>query len=82
LDRTHAPSAFESVSLPLNVLAAGTHSLTLGIHTTNASSGIFSASFDDVSISTEAVVPEPSALAFLLSCGSAICFMRRRDELR
>ena len=63
LDRKFAPTAFEQRSFALNGLSAGTHLLSLGIFTTNASSGRFSASFDNVVISTTSTtIPEPSAL--------------------
>jgi len=65
LDRQLAPLAFEARSFALPGLAAGAHTLTLGIHTTNASSGRFSASFDDVVISTTAPVPEPATWALM-----------------
>jgi len=62
LDRKFAPNTFEARSFDLTGLSAGNHTLTLGIYTTNASSGNFNASFDDVTISTTSAVPVPAAL--------------------
>lgn len=67
LTTTHAPDAFEPRSFLLPNLSAGEHTLTLGMHTTGASSGRFQATFDDVSITTLAPVPEPASIALLLA---------------
>ncbi len=67
LTRTFAPNTFEQRSFILAGLSAGNHTLTLGMHTTGASSGRFQATFDDVSISTLAPVPEPASVALLLA---------------
>ena len=49
--------------IDLDGLAAGAHTITLGFHTTNASSGGFTATFDNVEITTqESVVPVPGAV--------------------
>ena len=49
--------------IDLDGLAAGAHTITLGFHTTGASSGGFTATFDNVEISTqESVVPVPGAI--------------------
>jgi hypothetical protein len=61
LDRKSAPTSFESRLFSLPGLAAGSHTLGLGIHTDVAIAGRFNASFDDVVISTTALVPEPAA---------------------
>ena len=79
LARTFAPTAFEARSFTLTGLAAGTHTLTLGMHTTNASSGRFNASFDDVRISTTAPIPEPGTWALMLGgLGLLTATARRR----
>lgn len=79
LDRKFQPDSFEARSFVLTNLAPGTHTLTLGMHTTNASSGRFNASFDDVVISTTAPVPEPGTVAmFLAGLGLLTLAARRR----
>ncbi len=79
LGRKSMPDAFESRSFALTGLAAGEHTLTLGIHTTNASSGRFSASFDDVVISTTAPIPEPGTWALMAGgLGLVLAAGRRR----
>lgn len=81
LDRKFAPDAFEARSFALTGLAAGEHTLTLGIHTTNASSGRFSASFDDVVISTTAPIPEPGTWALMAGgLGLVLAAGRRRSR--
>ena len=82
LTRTFAPSAFEARSFTLTGLAAGTHTLTLGMHTTNASSGRFNASFDDVVISTTAPIPEPGAWALMLGGLGLVAAAGRRRAAR
>ena len=69
--------------IDLNGLSAGAHTITLGFHTTNASSGGFTATFDNVEISTqESVVPVPGAivggLTALAAFGGAGVVARRR----
>lgn len=81
LARKFAPVAFEARSFSLTGLAAGDHTLTLGIHTTNASSGRFSASFDDVVISTTAPIPEPGIWA-LMAGGLGILLAAGRRRVR
>ncbi len=62
-------TVFENRSFNIG-LSAGTHTLSLGMHTTNASSGQFNAFFDNVVILTEenvpSAVPEPSSFLLLL----------------
>ena len=82
LTRSFAPSAFEQRSFTLTGLTAGTHTLTLGMHTTAASSGRFQASFDDVSITTLAPVPEPDTLAMMLAGLAVIGTTWRRRAMR
>lgn len=88
LARTFAPIAFEFRSFLLSGLTPGLHSLALGIHTTNASSGNFSASFDDVLITSSDVVdpgpgtgeiPEPATMA-LIGGGLAALAMLRHNR--
>lgn len=65
--------------IDLNGLAAGTHTFTLGFHTTNASSGGFTATFDNVEISTqESVVPVPGALVGGLTALGVLALAARR----
>ena len=66
-----AQNAFAQRSFSLVGLGAGAHTLTLGMYTNGASSGRFNASFDDVTITTLAPVPEPGA-AWLLLGGLAV----------
>jgi hypothetical protein len=63
--RTNHTAGFQLVEIDLNGLAAGSHELTLGVHTTNASSGLFGARFDNVEVSTQAEIPEAPVLAIL-----------------
>ena len=71
LARTGPVLAFEPRIFDLQ-LAAGVHTLTLGIYTTNASSGNFQAFFDDVLITTAAPIPLPSMLLPFAACLGAI----------
>ena len=80
--RTNHTAGFQLVEINLNGLAAGSHALTLGVHTTNASSGTFGARFDNVEVSTQAEIPEASTLAALaggLAVGGAGVIRRRRQ---
>jgi hypothetical protein len=74
-----APADFAHRSYNLTGLAGGAHTLTLGMFTDGASNGRFNASFDDVTISTEAaLVPEPAAWSLLLAGLLAGVALRRR----
>jgi hypothetical protein len=80
--RTNHTAGFQLVEINLNGLAAGSHALTLGVHTTNASSGTFGARFDNVEVSTQAEIPEASTLAALaggLAVVGAGVIRRRRQ---
>lgn len=81
LDRRAAPLAYEARSYDLADLSAGSHTLTLGMFTTVAFAGRFTASFDDVAITStlgEPVVdvPLPSSLLLLGSVLAAIASRR------
>jgi len=78
LARTHAPNSFEQRSFSLVGLSAGVHILTLGMHTTGASRGTFQASFDDVSITTLAPVPEPATIALMVTGLAMVSAVARR----
>jgi len=65
LDRKQQTGAFEYRTIYLSNLASGAHTLTLGMFTTVAINGTFSASFDDVSIVTG--TPEPSSALLMIS---------------
>lgn len=65
--------------IDLDGLTAGMHTITLGFHTTNASSGGFTATFDNVEISTqESVVPVPGALVGGLTAMGALAAIAGR----
>ncbi len=69
LTRTATFGATVHRQLDLGALAAGSHTLTLGMHTTNASSGHFLARFDNVALTGDQLqspAPEPSAWAMML----------------
>jgi hypothetical protein len=70
-------SGFSQRTLTLAGLSAGVHTLTLGMFTDGASNGRFQASFDDVSITTNAV-PEPASVAMMLAGAAALAALRRR----
>ncbi len=73
---------FDIISLTLPSLSAGTHTLTLGMHTTGSSFGRFSAHFDDVVISTNAIpvgTPEPGTVALLGAGLLGLAASRRRQ---
>jgi hypothetical protein len=78
-----SPSAFTQETFSFTGLAAGLHQLTLGMHTNAAASGRFQASFDDVRISTTAViptaVPAPAGLALVLA-GLGVVGAQRRSR--
>jgi hypothetical protein len=85
LTRTASFEATQHRSFDLGELAGGSHGLTLGMHTTNASSGHFVARFDNVVLDRANVVPpgpgvpEPSTWALmLLGFGTAGALLRRR----
>ena len=71
-------AGFSQRSFSLAGLAAGQHTLTLGMYTDAAFSGRFEASFDDVRISTLAPVPEPGAVWLMLGGLVALGAMARR----
>lgn len=85
LTRTAGTNAFQARSFDLGALAAGSHTITLGMHTTNASSGHFLAKFDNVVLTGDNLVtggiPEPSAWALMIlgfsGAGAAIRRPRR-----
>jgi hypothetical protein len=62
-------------------LAAGTYRLRLGVFTTQAFAGRFSAKFDDVSITGTAAVPEPATWAMMIGgfAGMGVALRRRRS---
>jgi hypothetical protein len=78
ITRTSAPSEFESRIFALPALAAGVHTLGLGVHTDTAFFGRFNASFDNVKISTAAPIPEPEIYFQLISGLCIIGFIARR----
>ncbi len=82
LDRKNFTSGFEARNFNLMGLSAGTHSLILGVYTTNASSGLFGARFDNVEVSTQAEIPEASTLAALAGGLTALGagLVRRRHQ--
>lgn len=88
LTRTAGTNAFQARSFNLGTLAAGDHTITLGMHTTNASSGHFLAKFDNVVLSGDNLVvpggiPEPGAWALMiLGFGAAGAAIRGRDPRR
>jgi opacity protein-like surface antigen len=85
LTRTAGTNAFQARSFNLGAVAAGSHTITLGMHTTNASSGHFLAKFDNVVLTGDNLVtggvPEPGAWALMiLGFGAAGAALRRRRE--
>lgn len=81
LARSTAPQSFQALTFDLPALAAGAHTLGLGVFSDVAFMGTFSASFDDVSVTTAAPVPEPQSVAMLLAglalVGAAVRKARR-----
>jgi len=74
-------AVYEQVSHVLSGLSAGTHTLSLGLFVgTGTTGGLYTASFDDVSISSigGGVVPEPQSLALVLAALAATAALRRR----
>ena len=84
LTRTAGTNNFEARTFDLGALAAGDYTITLGMHTTNATSGHFLAKFDNVVLTAENLVtsdsvPEPGAWALMiLGFGGAGAALRRR----
>lgn len=81
LTRTASAGAFQSRIFNLGNLAAGVHTLTLGMHTTSASSGHFLAAFDNVRIEGSNLVdpvPEPASWALLISGFGLVGAVQRR----
>lgn len=83
LTRTAGTNVFQARSFDLGALAAGEHTIALGMHTTNASSGHFLAKFDNVVLTGDnlvsGAVPEPGAWALMiLGFGAAGAAIRRR----
>ena len=83
LTRTAGTNVFQARTFDLGSLAAGDYTLTLGMHTTNASSGHFLAKFDNVVLTGDNLVtggvPEPGAWALMiLGFGGAGAALRRR----
>lgn len=83
LTRTATGGAWEHRQFDLGALTAGSHTITLGMHTTNASSGHFLAKFDNVALTGDRLVaggvPEPSAWSLMiLGFGGAGALLRRR----
>lgn len=76
LDRVNQEVDFEQRSFLLSGLAPGTHTLSLGMYTTNASSGRFYAKFDDVVISQ---VPLPAAAWLFISALGGLVVAKRKQ---
>jgi hypothetical protein len=87
LTRAAGTNAFEGRSFNLGALSAGSYTLTLGMHTTNASSGHFLAKFDNVVLRGDNLVgggvPEPATwgLMILGFAGAGAAIRRRRAAL-
>ena len=81
-----SPDAFQQVTQTLSGLAAGLHTLTLGLFADGAANGRYTASFDDVTISSigggGGTVPEPQSLALVLAALAAGAALRRRTQTR
>jgi hypothetical protein len=67
-------TSFQSNSYNLTGLAAGSHTLTLGMFTTAALNGSFYAHFDDVLITGEAPAETPEPATFLMTGAVALLF--------
>jgi hypothetical protein len=80
LTRTAGSNAFDHRDFDLGTLTAGVHTLTLGMHTTNASNGHFLAKFDNVELSGTSAAPEPGAWALMILgfAGAGTALRRRR----
>jgi hypothetical protein len=72
---------FEFRTFTLSGLTAGENTLTLGMYTDGASSGHFSARFDDVSIYNDAAeAPEPGSAILLGGAALTLCVRRWRSR--
>lgn len=74
------------VTFNLGSISGGDHTLVLGMHTTNASSGHFLAQFDNVELSGDNLVtggvPEPATWAMMIiGVGAAGTMIRRRKSV-
>lgn len=85
LTRTASNGAWQSRSFDLGALSAGSHTITLGMHTTLAFSGHFLAQFDNVVLdqtSTGSSAPEPGIWAMMLiGFGGVGSLLRRRARI-
>ncbi|MGG7568137.1 hypothetical protein ACQ5SO_18450 [Rhodovulum sp. DZ06] len=80
MTRAQDASPFTEAAFSLGVLGAGTHTVGLGVYSTNVSSGKFAAYFDDLSV-TNAIasdVPLPAAAPLLAVGALALAGLGRR----